>query len=116
MFHRKAKTILSDFRRLVRRKETACSATDSPLEWWKQHQEEFPLLASFARRFLAIPASSASSERVFSHMNIVVDKRTNRTKVKNAKCLVFLRMNLELMDPPDMKRNKKKEEKEVNGT
>ena len=49
-------------------------------------------------------------------MNIVVDKRTNRTKVKNAKCLVFLRMNLELMDPPDMKRNKKKEEKEVNGT
>ncbi|KAF9969914.1 hypothetical protein BGZ75_002528, partial [Mortierella antarctica] len=36
------------------------------LPWWEKHHEEYPSLAKMARDFLAIPASSAPSERCFS--------------------------------------------------
>ena len=42
-----------------------------PLMWWKQHQEEFPRLARMARQYLAVPASSASPERLFSSVGLV---------------------------------------------
>ena len=42
-----------------------------PLIWWKQHQEEFPRLARMARQYLAVPASSASPERLFSSVGLV---------------------------------------------
>jgi len=35
-------------------------------------------LALLTKRYLAIPASSAPSERTFSHLNIVVSKRSSR--------------------------------------
>jgi hypothetical protein len=38
-----------------------------PLDWWKQHQHSYPKLARVARKFLGIPASAASSERMFSY-------------------------------------------------
>jgi hAT family C-terminal dimerisation region len=42
-----------------------------PLLWWKQHQGEFPRLARMARQYLAVPATSASVERVFSGVGLV---------------------------------------------
>ena len=36
------------------------------LQWWKKHNTALPLLATLARVILAIPASSAKSEKVFS--------------------------------------------------
>ena len=36
-----------------------------PLAWWKMHDGQFPTIAKLARKYLAIPASSATSERVF---------------------------------------------------
>ena len=41
-----------------------------PLMWWKQHQQEFPRLA-LTRQYLAVPASSASPERLFSSVGLV---------------------------------------------
>ena len=35
-------------------------------QWWKMYEATFPILARLARLVLAIPASSAKSERVFS--------------------------------------------------
>ena len=37
-----------------------------PLEWWSLHQHELPHLAKMVRQFLALPASSAGVERLFS--------------------------------------------------
>jgi hypothetical protein len=37
-----------------------------PLEWWKIHAPQLPHLAKMARQFLALPASSAGCERLFS--------------------------------------------------
>lgn len=36
------------------------------LTWWSDHEKEYPVLAAMARDFLAIPATSAASERAFS--------------------------------------------------
>jgi hypothetical protein len=46
------------------------SDTD-PLMWWKQHVEEFLRLARMARQHLAVPATSASPERLFSSVGLV---------------------------------------------
>ncbi|KAK3255986.1 hypothetical protein CYMTET_34858 [Cymbomonas tetramitiformis] len=35
-------------------------------EWWKTHKFRFPSLAKMAREFLAVPASTAGVERIFS--------------------------------------------------
>lgn len=37
-----------------------------PLPWWKKQERRFPLVAALARKVLAIPATSAQSERLFS--------------------------------------------------
>ena len=52
------------------RMQQVANDTD-PLMWWKQHQEEFPRLARMARQYLAVPASSASPERLFSSVGLV---------------------------------------------
>ena len=47
-----------------------------PLQWWREHQHRFPVLARVARRFLCIPASSAPAERVWSTAgNTITEKR-----------------------------------------
>ncbi|TFY51128.1 hypothetical protein EVJ58_g10725 [Rhodofomes roseus] len=37
-----------------------------PLDWWREHAQEFPVIAAMARDFLAIPGASVSVERLFS--------------------------------------------------
>lgn len=51
-------------------------SNQDPLVWWKQNEASFPRVASMAREYLAVPASSASVERVFSSVGLV--KADNR--------------------------------------
>ena len=56
-------------------RKTAGRDTDV-LEWWKLNSDEYPTLARIARDYLAIPATSASVERVFSGgTHLVTDRR-----------------------------------------
>jgi len=41
------------------------STSDDMLKWWRQQTSTFPKLAALARSVLAVPATSAPSERVF---------------------------------------------------
>ena len=48
------------------------------LEYWKTNCKKFPLLSRLATKFFCIPASSATSERVFSTTgNVVSERRTS---------------------------------------
>ena len=50
--------------------------TMNGLEFWKLNEHRFPVLAKMACKYLLSPASSASSERVFSNAkNIEMRKR-----------------------------------------
>ena len=48
------------------------------MNWWKVHAEIYPDLSRMARDYLGIPATSASSERLFSSgSNLITNKRNN---------------------------------------
>ncbi|XP_052131426.1 E3 SUMO-protein ligase ZBED1-like [Frankliniella occidentalis] len=68
-----------------------------PLTWWKSHERMYPTLARLARRYLAVPASSASSERDFSTAGNTV--RPNRSSLlpENVSVLVFLYQNRKVL-------------------
>ncbi len=68
-----------------------------PLNWWKLKELEYPRLVVLARRYLAIPASSASSERVFSTASDIVTKKRNRLLASRVHELVFLKKTLPLI-------------------
>ena len=46
-----------------------------PMERWKMHNSQFPTIAILARKYLAIPASSAPSERVFSRAKLIQERQ-----------------------------------------
>ncbi|WAR07746.1 ZBED1-like protein [Mya arenaria] len=48
------------------RSRKAAPLKSIPQDWWRQHEEEFPRLSRLAKEVLHIPATSVSSERVFS--------------------------------------------------
>ena len=71
--------------------------TEDPLNWWKIRSQNFPKLAKFARKYLAIPATSVSSERLFSDAgNLISAKRTN-LDTKLVGQMLFLKRNIKTM-------------------
>ena len=68
------------------------------LFWWKQHEGVLPLLASLAKRILAIPASSSKSERVFSTGGNIVTAKRNRLSPKNVECLIVIKENMAMVE------------------
>lgn len=67
-----------------------------PLKWWKENQTKFPKLAVLARCILAIPASSAPSERVFSIAGHVLNKKRMSLSPMNMEQLVLLHESYEI--------------------
>ena len=60
------------------------------LMWWKLHAVRFPYLSRLARRYLAMPATSASVERLFSVAGQVVTAKRARLDPSTVTLLVFL--------------------------
>ncbi|XP_069800972.1 E3 SUMO-protein ligase ZBED1-like [Dendropsophus ebraccatus] len=67
----------------------------NPLEWWRRHSVNFPLLSKVAKKYLCIPATSSSSERVFSSGGNIVTCLRSSLKPEKVNMLVFLSKNLE---------------------
>ena len=64
-----------------------------PMEWWEQYGERLCTLSRLARRFLAVPATSVPSERVFSSAGNIVNYKRSRLTPEHVNMLVFLSKN-----------------------
>ena len=62
----------------------------NPLHCWRVHQSDFSYLAMLSSRYLAIPATSAPSKRVFFTAGLTVSKDRARLQSARANELVFL--------------------------
>ena len=84
------------------------------LGWWRNHQEQFPLLSYIVRYFLllhdltlsyflfsrvvfAVPAASSKSERVFSVAGNCVKPARSRLSPETVENLVIMKSNLALL-------------------
>lgn len=70
--------------------------SEDPLEWWQRHEGTFPLLSKLAKRYLCIPGTSVSAERVFSTAGDVISAKRSVLKPEHVDQLVFLHKNLEM--------------------
>jgi len=69
-----------------------------PAHWWRQHESIYPFHARLARRYLAIPATSAPSERVFSTGGRVLEKRRAALKPECVRAIVLVHDHIEKLE------------------
>ncbi|KAK3928927.1 E3 SUMO-protein ligase ZBED1 [Frankliniella fusca] len=60
------------------------------LQWWKEHEKDFPILSHVVRMILATPASSAASERHFSTAGHLITDRRTRLAPDTVNAILFL--------------------------
>jgi hypothetical protein len=81
------------------------SCTD-PLDEWKRMEGEFPILARLARCYLAIPATNASVERLFSAAGNVYSEKRKALDPDTATAVIFLYSNRHFFWPSAPKRRR----------
>lgn len=67
------------------------SPTTNPLDYWKLRESRFPVLASMARDYLAVPATSCPSERLFSTAGNVISASRSRLNPDTVRALLCLK-------------------------
>ncbi|XP_065674180.1 zinc finger BED domain-containing protein 4-like [Hydra vulgaris] len=79
--------------------EEGCVHKDSNiLQYWNNQQNKFPYLTRLARKMLCIPASSSTSERVFSTAGNILTERRTCLSIDNIEMLVFMKENMKEMN------------------
>ena len=63
------------------------------MQWWHSAEHAYPALRTHALMVLAVPASSASSERLFSAAGRVLEKRRQSLSAKSVDAILFVRCN-----------------------
>ena len=66
----------------------------NPLTWWKSVAHRLPLLSRRAQKVLAVMATSAPSERVFSTGGLVVTKNRASMRADTVADLILLKQSL----------------------
>jgi len=67
----------------------------NPLQWWKENETKFPTLAVVAKSYLAAPATSTPSERLFSAAGTIMSKKRASLTKEHVDMLTFLHSNSE---------------------
>ena len=65
----------------------------NPLQWWAQSEDRFPRLAKLGKRYLAVPATSTPSERIFSLAGNAITQQRVSLHPAHVDALVFLHAN-----------------------
>ncbi|CAB4426362.1 unnamed protein product [Rhizophagus irregularis] len=79
----------------------------NPLDWWRAKREIFPILSLLAQKYLGIPATSVSSERLFSDAGNHIRAKRNSLDPDLLGKMIFLKRNMQTMEyinvfPPDL--------------
>ena len=61
-----------------------------PLVWRHLREKKYPILVELVKRVLMIPATSAPSERLFSHASLTIANDRANLLPENAEMLVLL--------------------------
>ena len=67
------------------------------LPWWRENASRFPLLSELAHVYLAIPATSAPSERVWSRASRILTCKRSVMKPEVAQGMMFLMENSQVL-------------------
>jgi hypothetical protein len=78
----------------------AVAESVNPLEWWRSNSDDFPILSRMAKRYLAIPASSAASERAWSVLGNIFTRRRNRLTSETLCKLLMVKHNQRVVSVP----------------
>ena len=65
------------------------------LDWWRDHSKTYPLLAKLAKKYLAVQATSCSSERTFSTGGRTVTNSRTRLNTTNVNMMVYCKENMD---------------------
>lgn len=68
-------------------------ASEDPLKWWADNESKFPVLSVLAIRYLAIPATSAPSERLWSIASLIITKTRTQLHGHVVTDMIFLKEN-----------------------
>jgi hypothetical protein len=66
---------------------------NNPLEWWRNNQQNFPILSRIVKRYLSIPATSVECERIFSKAGYLMNKSRASLGEKMLDMILFLCKN-----------------------
>ena len=66
---------------------------DCPLSLWRINKTRFPILSKLARKYLAIPATSTPSERLFSEAGNVMTIKRTQLAPNTLENLIFCKKN-----------------------
>ena len=75
--------------------ESLHSVNENPLEWWKKHEKKYPVLSTLAKTYLAVPATSAPTERVFSAASGILSKRRASLSSEMAGVQLFVALSID---------------------
>jgi hypothetical protein len=70
----------------------------NPFEWWASKKSKYPILTKMARIYLATPATSTPSERLFSDAGNLLSAKRTRMDPELFKHIMFLKRNASKVD------------------
>ena len=70
----------------------------NPLEYWKDREHTWPILALMSTKYLCAPPSTVASERLFSTAGNILTETRNRLSADKLEKLLFLNKNLTLLN------------------
>ena len=65
------------------------------LLWWRDHAKIYPLMANLAKKYLAVQATSCSSERTFSTGGRTVTNTRTRLATTNVHMILYVKENMD---------------------
>ncbi|KAL1279098.1 hypothetical protein QQF64_025771, partial [Cirrhinus molitorella] len=74
----------------------ALPLTEDPLEWWKSQAHGYHLLSKLAQRYLCVPGTSVSTERMFSTAGDIISAQRSLLTSKHVDQLLFLKKNMHI--------------------